>query len=86
MITAVELSVRPTPTGFLVVTIGSTRWRVWCRPGDVLDQFAVLNLARDIAATGRRLKLEIVADGVPATKGDITYSRDQFYNGPADRG
>lgn len=86
MLTAVELMVRPTPTGFLVVTIGNTRWRYWSRQGDLLDQFAVLNLAREIAATGRRLKLEIISDGVPATKGDVTWSRDQFYNGHAVRG
>jgi Protein of unknown function (DUF3987)/Primase C terminal 2 (PriCT-2) len=52
MTAAVELLVRPTPRGFVIVTIGWTRWRNWGRPGDVLDQFAVLNLARDIAAGG----------------------------------
>ena len=85
MTTTVELTVRPTPTGFMVVTIGYTRWRVWCRPGDVLDQFAVLNLAREIAATGRRLKFEIIADGLPVAVVNFHHSRNQFYSGSIDR-
>lgn len=85
MTAAVELLVRPTPTGFLVVTIGNTRWRYWGRQGDVLDQFRVLNLTREVAATGRRLKLEIMSDGLPAATLNFHHSRNQFYSGSTDR-
>lgn len=84
MTPAVELVVRPTPAGFLVVTPGYTRSRNWGRLGDVLTEFVVLNLAREIAATGRRLKLEIVSDGMPAGIRDFAYWRDHFYDEPAN--
>lgn len=84
MTPVVELVVRPTPAGFLVLTVGYTRSRNWGWRGDVLTEFGVLNLARAIAATGRRLKLEIVSDGMPAGISDFAYWRDHFYDEPAN--